>query len=152
MLDTLNECLKQLQPARSHNVDTQLGMFRSIKPSTLSGWLISSDHMITTLSQFPVLLVFVQPQPAGCSFCSLQHCSSVLFPTMPKELNVIHTGKLRQPTSTGNSQGAIHTLYRVCGSVYLAVFISYARLLPRYCQCNNDKGAWQPLTGLRCPV
>ena len=104
MLDTLNECLKQLQPARSHNVDTQLGMFRSIKPSTLSGWLISSDHMITTLSQFPVLLVFVQPQPAGCSFCSLQHCSSVLFPTMPLELNVIHTGKLRQPTSTGNSQ------------------------------------------------
>ena len=39
------------------------------------------------------------------------------LPTMPRELNVVHTdcaGKPRQPTSTGNSQ--------VCRSVYLSFF------------------------------
>ena len=48
------------------------------------------------------------------------------LPTMPRELNVVHTecaGKPRQPTSTGNSQVCHPRSLRVCRSVYLAFSI-----------------------------
>ena len=49
---------------------------------------------------------------------------------MPRELNVVYTvcvGKPWQPTSTGNSQVChLRSLHRVCRSVYLAFFNSYA--------------------------
>ena len=64
------------------------------------------------------------------------------LPTMPWELNVVHTdcaGKPRQSTSTGNSH-VCHplSLHRV--STWLFQFIcDLASFLPRYCQYHNDK-------------
>ena len=118
----IHGCLKH-HSAHPHEVDHQLGsarhrVFRSFKPRTLSGRRISSDHMITTphwiASSSPGLfstianwMLFLQLVRA----LSLQLLSC--FPTMPRELNVLHTdcaGQPRQPTSTGNSQIAIYIL------------------------------------------
>ena len=122
------ECLKQ-HSVHPHKEGHQLGsarhrVFRSSKPRTLSGRRISSDHMITTphwiASSSPGLFSTIAN---WMLFLQLIRALS-LQPTMPMELNVVHTdcaGKLRQRTSTRNSQvGHPRSLHRVCRSVYAA--------------------------------
>ena len=112
------ECLKQ-HSVHPHKECHQLGsarhrVFRSSKPRTLSGRRISSDHMITT----PHWIAFISPGLFSTIanwvlFLQLIRALS-LQPTMPMELNVVHTecaGKPRQPLLLETAKFAIHGLY-----------------------------------------
>ena len=131
------EWLKQ-HSAHPHEVDHQLSsaphiVCRSFKPRPLSRRRISSNHRITTLhwiaSSSPGLFSTIANwmlflQLVRNAFTAALRC----LPTMPRELNVVHTdcaGKPRQPTSTGNSHQVCYprSLHRVCRSMYLAFSI-----------------------------
>ena len=105
-----DDCLKQ-HPAHPHH---QLGsarhrVFRFFKPRTLSGRQIISDHYPSLDSfQFSWSLFNHSQLDALSAACPSAFTAALrCLPTMPRELNVVHTDcarKPRQPTSTGNSQ------------------------------------------------